>query len=424
MNFPLFLALKYLKPKRSVASVITLVSILGVMLGVAVVIIVRSVMTGFGDIWEEKILDFKPHVSLVPMQGNVVSDEEALAARLRQIPGVTCVTPEIDTRVLLSYKGRVLAPVILGVDGDDFTRAYRIGAPRAGTFNLDGDSIVLGSTAARNLGVWVGDEVVVYSPKTLVAKDEVYLPVKWKVVGIFSCGQHEYDSGYVVASLANVRDLMGMEKGVFAVHVKTDCPTDPEKFSKIVATCVTNSTGSKGSIDPNDAKDSMLPALRAITWREADREIFNALAVEKNMTALLLSLISLVAVFCVMNTLLVLTVQKTPEIGLLKAIGFGRLEIMKVFLVHGMIQCVLGIVLGLVASWAVLANLQNVVEFLAHMGIEVFPASVYGLAAIPHRLIVSDIFWVVGLVLVFGALASFVPALIASFKDPVKALNQ
>ena len=413
MNFPLFLALKYLKPKRSVASVITLVSILGVMLGVAVVIIVRSVMTGFGDIWEEKILDFKPHVSLVPMQGNVVSDEEALAARLRQIPGVTCVTPEIDTRVLLSHKGRVLAPVILGVDGDDFTRAYRIGAPRAGTFNLDGDSIVLGSTAARNLGVWVGDEVVVYSPKTLVAKDEVYLPVKWKVVGIFSCGQHEYDSGYVVASLANVRDLMGMEKGVFAVHVKTDCPTDPERFSKLVESCVASDSGSSGG-----------SGLRAITWREADREIFNALAVEKNMTALLLSLISLVAVFCVMNTLLVLTVQKTPEIGLLKAIGFGRLEIMKVFLVHGMIQCVLGIVLGLVASWAVLANLQNVVEFLAHMGIEVFPASVYGLAAIPHRLIVSDIFWVVGLVLVFGALASFVPALIASFKDPVKALNQ
>ena len=165
------------------------------------------------------------------------------------------------------------------------------------------------------------------------------------------------------------------------------------------------------------------PALRAVTWREADREIFNALAVEKNMTALLLSLISLVAVFCVMNTLLVLTVQKTPEIGLLKAIGFRRMEIMKVFMVHGMIQCGIGIVLGLLASWAILANLQNIVEWLARMGVEVFPASVYGLSAIPHRLIVSDIFWVVGLVLVFGFLASFVPALCASLKDPVKALN-
>ena len=430
MSFPLFLALKYLKPKRSVASVITCVSVLGVMLGVAVVIIVRSVMTGFGDIWEEKILDFKPHVSLVPTRGNVIPGENEIAARIRQIPGVTCVTPEIDTRVLLSCRGRVLAPIILGVDGDEFTRAYRIGAPRAGTFDLTGDSIVLGSTAARTLGVWVGDEVTVYSPKTLVAKDEVFLPVKWKVVGIFSCGQHEYDSGYVVASLSNVRDLMGLEKGVFAIHVKTDCPTDNERFAKIVDSCVSSgssgSSASSGSNDSNtDLKDSndLRPTLRAITWREADREIFNALAVEKNMTALLLSLISLVAVFCVMNTLLVLTVQKTPEIGLLKAIGFRRLEIMKVFMVHGMIQCGLGIVLGLCASWAVLSNLQNIVEWLARMGLEVFPASVYGLAAIPHRLIVSDIFWVVALVLVFGFLASFIPAMIASFKDPVKALN-
>ena len=415
MSFPLFLALKYLKPKRSVASVITCVSILGVMLGVAVVIVVRSVMTGFGDIWEEKILDFKPHVSLLPMQGNVISGEDAIAARLRTIPGVTCVTPELDTRVLLSHRGRVLAPVILGVNGDDFVRAYRVGAPRAGTFDLDGDSIVLGSTAARTLGVWVGDEVTVYSPKTLVAKDEVFLPVKWKVVGIFSCGQHEYDSGYVVASLNNVRDLMGMEKGVFAIHLKTDCPTNDEKFRKLVEEAVARS--SSGS------SDSSLSALRAVTWREADREIFNALAVEKNMTALLLSLISLVAVFCVMNTLLVLTVQKTPEIGLLKAIGFRRMEIMKVFMVHGMIQCGVGIVLGLLASWAILANLQNIVEWLARMGVEVFPASVYGLAAIPHRLVVTDIFWVVALVAVFGFLASFVPAMIASFKDPVKALN-
>lgn len=377
------------------------------MLGVAVVIVVRSVMTGFGDIWEEKILDFKPHVSLVPQSGNVISAETAVAERLRAIPGVTCVTPEIDTRVLLSHRGRVLAPVILGVEGDEFIRAYRVGAPVAGAFDLDGDSIVLGATAARTLGVWVGDEVTVYSPKTLVSKDEVFLPVKWKVSGIFSCGQHEYDSGYVVASLANVRDLMGMEKGVFAIHVKTDCPTG-EKFDRLL----------------KDVRRETEDRLRMVTWREADREIFNALAVEKNMTALLLSLISLVAVFCVMNTLLVLTVQKTPAIGLLKAIGFRRMEIMKVFMVHGMIQCGIGIVLGLLASWAVLANLQNIVEWLAHMGVEVFPASVYGLAAIPHRLIVSDVFWVVGLVLVFGFLASFIPAMIASFKDPVRALNQ
>ena len=412
VKFSLFLALKYLKPKRSVASVITFVSVLGVMLGVAVVIIVRSVMTGFGDIWEEKILDFKPHVSLVARHGYLIEGEEKIAEAVRQVPGVTCVTPEIDTRVLLSARGRVLAPVLLGVDGDEFRNAYRIGAPRAGTFDLEGDSIVLGATAARQLGVWVGDEVTVYSPKTLAQQDEVFLPVKWTVAGIFSCGQHDYDSGYAVASLANVRELMGIEKGVFAIHLKTDCPTDPSRFDEIVNRTVVVSTTGAGR-----------QSLRAVTWREADREIFNALAVEKNMTALLLSLISLVAVFCVMNTLLVLTVQKTPAIGLLKALGFSKREIMGVFMTHGMIQCTMGIILGLLASWAILANLQNIVEWLARMGLEVFPASVYGLAAIPHRLIVSDIFWVVGLVFVFGLLASFVPALLASLKDPVKALN-
>ena len=408
MKFALFLALKYLRPKRSVASVITCVSVLGVMLGVAAVIIVRSVMTGFGDTWEEKILDFKPHISLVSWQGGAaVAGEDGIAKELRKLDGVVSVTPEIDTRVMLAYKGRVLAPVILGIDADEFCRAYKVGAPKAGEFNLDGDRVVLGIHAARQLGVEVGDEVTVYSPKTLLAKDEIYLPVKWKVSGIFSCGQYQYDSGYIVASLANVRELMGMERGVFAIHVKTAEPNNEKRFSALCSEIARK-----------------FPNLRQITWREADSELFNALAVEKNMTALLLSLISLVAVFCVMNTLLVLTVQKTPEVGLLKALGFSKWQIMSVFVVHGMIQCTAGIVLGLLASWAILANLQNIVEYLAKLGLEVFPASVYGLAAIPHRLIVGDIFWVAALVFVFGLLASLIPAMLAALKDPVKALSQ
>ena len=410
MSFSVFLATKYLKPKRSVASVITCVSILGVMLGVAAVIIVRSVMTGFGDEWEKKILSFKPHISILPVRGNVVANEDNIAAAVRALSGVTCVTPEVDTRVLLSYRERVLAPVLLGVDAGDFTAAYKIGAPRAGTFDLDGDSIVLGVHAARALGCWVGDEVTVYSPKTLASQDEVFLPIKWKVVGIFSCGQYDYDSGYAVASLANVRDLMGLEKGVFAIHVKTDCPTDPAKFHALVETVV-------------ETAQAPSTPVRALTWREADRELFAALAVEKNMTAVLLLLISLVALFCVMNTLLVLTVQKTPEIGLLKALGFSRREIMGVFMTHGLVQCTAGIVLGLLASWAVLSNLQRIVEWLGSIGVPVFPESVYGLAEIPHRVIFSDIVWTVAFVYAFGWLASFIPALIASTKDPVKALE-
>ncbi len=408
MPFPLFLAFKYLKPKRSVTSVITCVSVLGVLLGVAAVIIVRAVMTGFGDLWERKILDFKPHISLVPYgNSQVIRDEDLLVKKLEAVPGVVAVTPEIDTRCLLQHDGRVSAPVILGVDSDRFSRAYRLGAPRAGTYDLDGDSIVLGVDLARQLGAWTGDEITVYSPKTLVDRDEIVLPVRWRVAGIFSSGQRDYDSGFAVASLPNVRDLMGLDRGgVFAIHLKCAEPAVPAAFDRVCEAV-------RGLSDN-----------RLITWREADRELFNALAVEKNMTALLLMLITVVALFCVMNTLLVLTVQKTPEIGLLKALRFPKRRIMAVFMVHGLVQCTAGVALGLLAAWGVLANLQSLVEQLAHFGVEVFPKAVYGLDSIPYRLVAADVVWVVVIVYVFGLLASFIPAMLAACKDPVEALGK
>ena len=407
MPFSLFLALKYLKPKRSVTSVITCVSVLGVLLGVAVVIIVRAVMTGFGDLWEEKILDFKPHVSLTPYGGGqVVQDEDRLARDLAALPGVVSVSPEIDTRIMLSFRGRVSAPIVLGVDPDRFRDAYRIGAPRAGVYALEGDSIILGVDLARSLGVWVGDDVTVYSPKTLAARDEIFLPLKWRVTGIFSSGQRDYDAGFCVCSLANARDLMGLEHGVFAIHVKTAAPGNAPVFD---ALC--------------EQIRARAPSCRVVTWREADRELFNALAVEKNMTALLLMLVTVVALFCVMNTLLVLTVQKTPEIGLLKALGFPRGKIMGAFVVHGLVQVTAGVLVGLGLAYAILRNLQNIVDQLAHFGVQVFPKAVYGLDAIPYRLVASDVVWVVVIVYVFGLLAALVPAFLAASKNPVEALG-
>ncbi len=407
MPFSLFLALKYLKPKRSVTSVITCVSVLGVLLGVAVVIIVRAVMTGFGDLWEEKILDFKPHVSLTPYGGGqVVQDEDRLARDLAALPGVVSVSPEIDTRIMLSFRGRVSAPIVLGVDPDRFRDAYKIGAPRAGAYDLEGDSIILGVDLARSLGVWVGDDVTVYSPKTLAARDEIFLPLKWRVTGIFSSGQRDYDAGFCVCSLANARDLMGLEHGVFAIHVKTSEPGNAPVFD---ALC--------------EQIRERAPSCRIVTWREADRELFNALAVEKNMTALLLMLVTVVALFCVMNTLLVLTVQKTPEIGLLKALGFPRGKIMGAFVVHGLVQVTVGVGLGLGLAYAILRNLQNIVDQLAHFGVQVFPKAVYGLDSIPYRLVASDVVWVVVIVYVFGLLAALVPAFLAASKNPVEALG-
>ena len=409
MPFSLFLALKYLKPKRSVTSVITCVSVLGVLLGVAAVIIVRAVMTGFGDLGEQKILDFKPHVTLSASSGmgNVIRDEEKLVEKLAAIPGVTSAMPEIDTRIMLEYRGRVSAPVVLGVDPDRFQNAYRIGAPRAGDYDLECDSIVLGVDLARQLGCWVGDMVTVYSPKTLASRDEIYLPLKWKVTGIFSSGQRDYDSGFSVCSLASARELMGLDHGVFAIHLRTAEPSNAPVFDKLV----------------EQIRD-LAPKCRVVTWRQADRELFNALAVEKNMTAFLLMLITIVALFCVMNTLLVLTVQKTSEIGLLKALGFTKAKIMGAFVVHGLVQVTTGTLLGLATAYAVVRKLQNIVDQLARFGVQVFPKSVYGLDSIPYRLVAADVVWVVAIVYFFGLLAALVPAFLAASKNPVEALNK
>lgn len=420
MSFPFFLALKYLKPKRSVASVITCVSIIGVMLGVAVVIIVRSVMTGFGDEWREKVLEFKPHVSIVSQGGGLITGEYELAEKLRAIDNVTCVTPEVDSRILFSYGERVQAPVIIGIDGSEFRNAYNVGEPVAGSFALEPDSLVIGLELAKSMGVWVGSSVTVCAPPL---PNEVYLPRKWKVAGIFSSGHYDYDTGYVIADIDSVRDLMGLEEGVLAIHIKTsnDIALNDNVFSSLCKD-IANVAGCSNH-NPRSMM-SNAPSRRMITWREADKQLFNALAVETNMTAVLLFFISIVALFCVMNTLLVLSVQKTPEIGLLMALGFSRFRIMAVFLTHGLIQCTVGVLLGLGVSWAILSNLQNIVEWLGTMGMEVFPAEIYQLNEIPHRIVYSDVVYIVAIIYVFGLLASLIPAMFAAAKDPVKALNE
>lgn len=408
MGISAFLAFKYLRPKRSVASVITIVSILGVLLGIAVVVIVRSVMTGFGDTWREKILDFKPHVTIMGGAGSFITDEESVSEKLRAIPGVTSVNPEIISRVMVSANDRVLAPVLIGIGGDDIRKAYSVGEPLAGTFDLEPGGIIIGYEVAWQLRVGVGSTVTVCAPPL---PDEVFLPRKWKVTGVFRSGQHDYDSDFVIADLDSVRDLVGAEEGVSTICLKAANPMDDAEFPRLLEDVYSTlrATGRR---------------FRVMDWKEADRQIFNALAIETNMTALLLSLISLVALFCVMNTLLVLTVQKTPEIGLLKALGFGKLRIMGVFLVHGLVQCTAGVVLGLLASWAILSNLQKIVEFLGRCGMQVFPAEVYKLSEIPHRIVPSDVVWAVVLIYVFGIMASLIPALIAASKDPVRALNE
>jgi lipoprotein-releasing system permease protein len=407
MPFSLFLAFKYLKPKRTVTSVVTLISVIGVVLGVAIIIIVRSVMTGFGDMWQEKILDFKPHITIRAIGGAVIQDEESICRRVEQIEGVLAASPSVETRVLVENRRRVVAPMLIGVDAEHAQKVLKLGRMAAGDLNLRGDNVVIGVDLAAELGISVGDELLVYSPMNLVSEDELYFPERLILAGIYDSGQRDFDSGFVLTSLAVARDLMGMESGVYSIHLKTVEPANHERFNQLVAKV-----------------DCLLPGYMVRTWQEIDRQLFNALAVEKNMMVILLMFITVVAIFCVTNTLIVLTVQKTDEIGLLKALGFSSRQVMGAFVIHGWIQCLAGTVLGIVTALLVLHNLQALVDLLAVMGVEVFPKDVYGLSRIPWRIVPAEVFDVSWSVILFCTFASFLPAWRASRKDPVAALRK
>jgi lipoprotein-releasing system permease protein len=277
-----------------------------------------------------------------------------------------------------------------------------------GTFDLIGDAALLGLDLAAELEVSVGDEILVYSPMNLVTPDEVYFPEKLIVKGIFNSGQRDFDSGFLITSLAVGRDLMGLKQGAYSIHVKTSEPQNMPAFTRCVEA----------------VRDAIGPKYRIRTWQEIDRQLFNALAVEKNMMVILLMFITIVAIFCVTVTLIVITVQKTNEIGLLKALGFSWQQITLTFMIHGWIQCIIGTILGIGAALLILNNMQALVNLLGKFGLEVFPKSIYGLEEIPWRLIPAEIVQVVISVLVFCSVASIVPALLAALKDPVVALRR
>ncbi|MEG1479827.1 MAG: ABC transporter permease [Kiritimatiellia bacterium] len=410
--FSLFLALRYLKPKRGVASVVTILSVLGVTIGVAIVIIVRAVFTGFGDTWQEKILSFKPHIVMRSAYRGTLTDIDALCSQIDKIRGVKACSPSIETRVLVEYDKRILAPVLLGIDANRIQKLIPLEMWN-GRFDLSGEGIVIGVDMSSQLGVGVGDELLVYSPMNLIKKDEIYFPERLIVRGIYSTGQADYDSNFVFVSLPVARDLAGVPSGANSISLRVEDPQGLRPGEGIVAQTQT-------------IADQLLGKgrVRVSTWQSLDSMLFNAVATEKNMMMLLLMFISVVAIFCVINTIIVITVQKTDEIGLLKSLGFSTRQLTMTFVFYGWVQCLLGTSLGIGLAFLVLHNLQNLVNFMGKLGFDVFPKAVYGLSELPWRVQSWEVFQVAGMVVLFCALASLLPSWRASALDPVEALRK
>lgn len=405
LPFSLFLALKYLRPRRTFISVVTVISVIGVTLGVAVLTIVLAVMSGFDDMWRDKILSFNAHLTVAGY--DVMEDWEGVAQGIEAAPGVKAAAPFVQGLVFVRKGEHILTPVARGIDPAREARVSEIpGHMVEGAFDVDGDGAVIGSDLASRLGARVGDTLLVYSPQTLASADELVLPEELTIKGIFEVGMWEFDMGYLLTSLETARALNGMDQGVHGIQVMTVDPFHADRVQEAL----------RGS-----------PAAhryQVTTWMEQNRQLFSALRVEKNMMFFLLIFITVVAAFGITNTLITMTVQKTREVGLLKALGFSSGRIMGIFVWQGWMEGVFGTVLGLVLGLTALHFRNDLMLWLSRrFGWELFPKELYHLSEIPATVHAADLAVVAVSVLVICTLAGLIPAYQAARLDPVRALR-
>ena len=405
LPFSLSMALKYLKPKKSLVSIVTLISMVGVALGVAVLIIVLSVMTGFDEVWRDRILKFNAHVNLLPRTG-LVESWESLCEEALFLEEVVGAAPMIDGLVLTQTESRMHTPILRGVDVEREKSVSEV--PDSiidGEFSLDYGEIVIGNGVARRMNLHVGDVVNIFAPQGLLSESGIPLPDELRVSGIFYVGMFEFDEGYVYTSLSTASSLFDIEQGVNSVKLMLNNPME--------ATLVADKLES--TLD-----DKIYPQ----TWMQAHQQIFTALQVEKNMMFFLLAFVALVAAFSITNTLITLTVQKTREIGLLKALGFRNSGIMGIFVWMGLLQGIIGTVSGIGLAYLALYYRNDILRFMSNeWRLDLLPPELYQLSQLPAKTSIIDVGLVAGLVLLFCMLAGMLPAWRAARMEPVDALR-
>lgn len=423
-NFSLFLALRYLKPKRTFLSTITLISILGVTLGIMVLILVISVMTGFEQELRRKVIGFDAH--LIVNNGGVLENWENTKDICLKAPGVTAAAPFVQGPVIVEYQHRRLAPKIRGVDPVLEKDVVNIADfVIAGQYDLDGSKAVIGSELAQELGVRVGENITIFSPgnfnaileeidriersgdksKDVSSLKQLVLPTELEVTGIFESGRYLYDSEFIIVPLHIGQELYNLGGGAHGLAIRTINPNTADVIR-------------------NDLNQRLTPPHSAMSWIDMNKQLFDAIRMERTVMFFLLMFIILVAAFGIMNTLITVTVQKTREIGVMKALGAQTHQIIGVFLAQGMVVGIFGTATGLILGISLVQYRNEVNRFLAEaFQIEIFPASVYQFSQIPAEVIPSDVAIICLSAFAICSLAALIPAWFAARLDPVKALR-
>lgn len=423
MSFELLISLRYLRAKRKqiFVSIITFISIAGIVLGVAALIIVLAVMNGFETDLRNKILGINSHIVLMKYSG-AMNNYQTVMNEITDVDGVVASTPFIFSQVMLKNGGHTSGVVLRGMSVDSAPKVINLGKMRdgnihylseknRGTLPLGKDTstlpgIVIGKELAKTMGLFLFEPVSIISPMGISTPiGMVPRMKKFVVVGIFDSGFYEYDSTLAYISLKDCQEFLNLGEQVTGLEIKVN---DIYK-ADIIAKSIERKLG--------------FP-FWARHWMEMNKNLFSALKLEKRVMFIILSLIVLVAAFNIICTLIMIVMEKNKDIAILKAMGATSQSIMKIFIYQGITIGAIGTLLGCLGGLTVAFNLEKLSVSIENLfGFKILPGDVYYLSQLPSQVNYSDVIIIIIGTMLICFLSTIYPSRRASKLDPTEALR-
>ncbi len=407
MPWYLFLALKQLFPTGRRFPFFTFISVVGVALGVALLVVVTSVMGGFGYEIRRMIVDTEGEIQI--KSGGYINDHAGLLKKVESVPGVVAATPYAAGALMIEYHGKPAYPGMRGLDLATVEKVVQLSKyVRIGSLDdLDDDSVLLSSQLAHSIGASVGSKIEVYSPLMIerFKRDEVFMPREVRVAGIVEIGHQQLDSSTVYCTLRLAQDLYGLGLAVHGVNVRVKEGQNEDEVAARLNV-------------------ALPPGIRALSWMDSFSDFLWVLQLEKNMIFFLLLFIVIVAGFSVASSLLISVVRKTREIGLIGALGGKPRQVAACFCFQGLIIGMLGTLLGLGLGFLALTFRNDFVLLVTKITQrEEVLQRFYQFSQLPSHTAASDILLIVVSSVFISMLAGLLPAWRAARLKPVEALR-
>jgi len=416
MRYEWFIGLRYLKAKRkqTFISIITIISIAGVMLGVMALIVVLSVMSGFQKTLKEKILGTQAHLVVLKATDRGMDHYEEVLQKVERVKGVVSAAPFIFSQVMLSSDSGTSGVVLKGIDPNRVGKVTELARNlKSGRLEdikegkeTDLPGIILGVELAKHLSVSLGDPIQVISPLgTMTPMGMMPKMKRFRVKGIFYSGMYEYDNTMAYISLESAQKFFSMEAHVTGIEVKTEDIYRVKEIGKEIR---------KQMGFPFWTKD----------WMEMNRNLFAALKLEKIAMFIILVLIVLVAAFNIISTLIMVVMEKNKDIAILKSMGAPSRGILKIFMIEGGVIGVVGTILGTLLGLGAAFNLETITGFVENLfGFKILASDVYYIDKLPSQVNPLDVSLIVITAILISLLATLYPSWRASKLDPAEALR-